>query len=87
MNLQVKVAHVLVKKRVNSNMTVIFYRLYSSACVTKVFKTTISKNIYNVFHSRVFVEFFLWSFGNDGICKAPSFSLLITSRNFMCEKV
>ena len=58
MNLQVKVAHVLAKKSVKYNMRVIFHRLYSSKLCYSGFYT-ISKNISNVFHSRVFVELFL----------------------------
>ena len=58
MNLQVKVAHVLAKKSVKYNVRVIFHRLYSSKLCYSGFYT-ISKNISNVFHSRVFVEFFL----------------------------
>ena len=58
MNLQVKVAHVLAKKSVKYNMRVIFHRLRSSKLCYSGFYT-ISKTISNVFHSRVFVEFFL----------------------------
>ena len=86
MNLQVKVVHVLAKKSVKYNVREVFHHLYSSKLCYSGFYT-ISKNISNVFHSRVFVELFFWSFGNDRICKASSFSLLITSHNFLCKKV
>ena len=58
MNLQVKVAHVLAKNSVKCNMRVILHRLYSSKLCCSGFYA-ISKNILNVFHSKVFVEFFL----------------------------
>ena len=58
MNLQVKVAHVLAKKSVKYNVREVFHNLYSSKLCYSGFYT-ISKNISNVFHSRVFVELFL----------------------------
>ena len=57
MNLQVKVAHVLMKS-VKYNVRVILYHLYSNKLFYSGFYK-ISKNISNVFHSRVFLEFFL----------------------------
>ena len=53
-----KVAHVLAKKSVKYNVRVIFHRLYTSKLFDSGFDT-ISKNISNVFHSRVFVELFI----------------------------
>ena len=56
--LKVKVAHVLVKKSVEYNVRVMFHHFYTSKLFDSGFDT-ISKNISNVFHSRVFVEFFI----------------------------
>ena len=58
MNLQVKVAHVLAKKSVNHNVRVIFHRLYTSKLFDSGFHT-ISKNVSNVSHGRVFVKLFI----------------------------
>ena len=54
MNLQVKVTHVLARKSVKYNVRIIFHCLYISKLFNSGFDT-ISKNISNVFHSRVLV--------------------------------